>query len=838
MFKAIRIHLIALAIFFGAAALFNAPALTGKAIQQNDIKQYKGSAREVHHYRDTEGRQILWTNVMFAGMPTYVISANYGGELLKYIPKIFTATLSPAIGYPLLLMVGFYILALALKIDPMIGIAGGLAYGFSSYFMIVLEAGHNSKIHAMAYLPGILAGMIWAYRQRKILSGAAIFALFTGLELTARHPQMFYYFLFVAIPYGVWELVQAQKEKKLPDFIKATVFILLGGVLAVGANLPYLSNTYQYGKHSIRGKSELSSNQENKTDGLNRDYVTDWSYGIDESWTLLIPNFKGGPTGRIADNDKALDDVDQRFRQTIAGQNAYYGDQPFTSGPVYAGIVVILLAFLAFFFAKGSLRYVLLGAFLLTLALAWGRNFQGLTDFFLDNVPFYNKFRAVSSFMVIPEFILPLLAILALAGISRFDKSDWNASMKLLIGGQQKRGTVLLGAIGILGLFLVLNLLSPGLFNDFLSSQESTELPAALSNAGFNQAQADDFIMSLETARMSIFKSDVLRSLLFVVLAGLVLFLYQRGVLSKNYMVVSFAVLILVDLFPVNKRYLNSENFIDADRLEQNYGVQPTAADRAIMAQYAQDPYFRTLNLTVSTFNDASTSFFHFSLGGYHGAKLKIYQELVETQLNDDIQQLQLNMSRGLMGKQAFGSLNALNMLNTRYIIGQGKNGPVPVENPSRLGNAWFVNQVQNVASADEELAALKNIDPASTAVMRDKYAEKVGPLSPATGNIQLSSYDPEELVYEYESSGENLAVFSEIWYPENWVATIDGEEVELLRANYVLRALKVPAGKHTITMRYVDSVSGMANTLALISSLLILIAVPLLLIREKKAAA
>lgn len=838
MFKAIRIHLIALAIFFGAAALFNAPALTGKAIQQNDIKQYRGSAREVHQYRETEGRQILWTNVMFAGMPTYVISANYSGELLKYIPKVFTATLSPAIGYPLLLMIGFYILALALKIDPMIGITGGLAYGFSSYFMIVLEAGHNSKIHAMAYLPGILAGMIWAYRQRKILSGAAIFALFTGLELTARHPQMFYYFLFVAIPYGIWELVQAQKEKKIPEFFKATILLLLGGVLAVGANLPYLSNTYQYGKHSIRGKSELTSDKENKTDGLNRDYVTDWSYGIDESLTLLIPNFKGGPTGRIADNEKALDDVDRQFRQTIGGQNAYFGDQPFTSGPVYAGIVVILLAFLAFFFTKGSLRYVLLAAFFLTLALAWGRNFQGLTDFFLDHVPFYNKFRAVSSFMVIPEFILPLLAILALAGISRYDKADWNSNMKLLIGGQQKRGTVLLAGVGIVGLFLLVNLLSPGLFNDFLSTQERTELPAALSNAGFNQAQADDFTLALESARIAIFKADVLRSLLFMILAGLVLFLYQRGVLAKNYMVMGIALLIVLDLFPVNKRYLNSENFIEADRLEQNYGVQPSAADRSIMAQYAQDPYFRTLNLTVSTFNDASTSFFHFSLGGYHGAKMKIYQELAETQLNDDIQQLQLNMSRGLMGKQAFGGLNALNMLNTRYIIGQGKNGPVPVENPSRLGNAWLVNQVQKVASADEELAALKNIDPATTAVMRDAYADKVGALSPAAGTIRLISYDPEELVYEYESSGENLAVFSEIWYPENWVASIDNEEAELLRANYVLRALKVPAGKHTITMRYEDSASGLANTLALISSLLILVAVPLLLILEKKASA
>jgi len=815
------------------AALFNYPAFSGKAIEQNDIKQYKGSASEVHKYRDQEGRQILWTNVMFGGMPTYVISAVYGGELLKYIPKSINSILSPAVGYPLMLMIGFYILALAFKMDPHIGVAGALAYGFSTYFMIVLEAGHNSKIHAMAYLPGILAGMVWAYRQKKILSGAAIFALFTGLELSARHPQMFYYFLFLAVPYGLWELFQATKEKQLPSFLKGTALLVLGGLLALGANLPYLGNTYQYGKHSIRGKSELTSNQENKTEGLNRDYVTDWSYGKDESFSLLIPNFKGGPTGRIGADNKALEKVDNRYRQAIAQQNSYFGDQPFTSGPVYAGAVVVLLAFLAFFFAKGSLRYVLLGVFALTMALAWGKNFEGLTNFFLDHFPLYNKFRAVASFMVIPELILPILAILALAGISRFDKQDWQANMKLLIGGERKRGLVLQIATGIVAGFLLLNLVSPGLFNEFLSSQEASELPVALKNAGFNDNQSADFIDALEQTRISIFKSDVYRSLLFVLLAGAIFFLYQRGVLARNFMVIGLSILIVLDLFPVNKRYLNSDNFIDGEKLEKNYGVQASPADRAIMNQYASDPYFRTLNLSVSTFNDASTSFFHYSLGGYHGAKLKIYQELVEGQLGDDINSFRTMISSGNFQPGLFNQMPALNMLNTRYII-VDPNRP-PIENPARLGNAWLVSEVQSVSTADEELAAIRGLNPSRTAVMRSSYAEKLGEIGPGSGSINLSSYDPEELVYDYESNGESLAIFSEIWYPENWVATIDDEEVEILRANYLLRALKVPAGKHTIKFRYLDSVSGTSNTLALICSLLILIAVPVLLIRDNK---
>lgn len=835
MFKEIRIHLIAIAIFFGVTAIFNAPVFSGKTIEQNDIKQYQGSASEVTKYREGEDRQILWTNVMFSGMPTYMISAVYGGEILKKIPLAITGLLSTALAYPILLMLGFYILSLSLKVDPLIAIVGALAYGFSSYFMIVMEAGHNSKVHAMAYLPGILAGMIWAYRQRKLLIGAATFTLFMGLELAARHPQMFYYFLFLAIPYGVWELFQAIKDKQLPQFIKGTVFLLLGAFIAFGSNLPYLGNAYQYGKHTIRGKSELTHNQSNRTEGLDRDYVTNWSYGIDESWTLLVPNFKGGPTGQIGPDNKALDGINGQFKQAIAQQNAYFGDQPFTGGPVYAGAIVVLLAFLAFFFSKGSLRYVLLGVFFLTMALAWGKNWQGLTDFFLDHVPFYDKFRAVASMMVIPEFILPLLAILALSGISSIAEKEWSSKMKLLIGGMQSKSKVLLGGIGIMVLFLGLNYISPGILNDFLSDREAETLPGMLNNAGLNQAQANDFIFSLEEARISIFKADVLRSLLFVLLGGVLLFLYQRGALKKKYLLVGMMALVVLDLFPVNKRYLNKENFIDKDRLEKNYGVQPSPADQAIMQQYTTDPYFRTLNLAVSTFNDASTSFFHYSLGGYHGAKLKIYQELIEGQLGNDIEKFRTAINNRSFSPALFDQLPALNMLNTRYIIINPNSAPV--ENPGRLGNAWLVNSIKTVSSADEEIASLSGLNPKTTAVMRNEFAEKAGKAGPGLGSINLSSYDPEELVYEYNAESENLAVFSEIWYPENWIATIDGEETDILRANYVLRALKVPAGKHTISLKYVDKTSTLANTIALICSLLALIAVPLALFWDKKKA-
>jgi hypothetical protein len=830
-------HLIAVVTFLVLAAAFNAPVFSGKTLDQNDIKQHEGSAAEVVKFRENNDRQILWTNVMFSGMPTYLISALYSGEVLRHIPGAVNAVLNHTIGYIFLLMIGFYLLSRSLNVDYRLGIFGAIAYGFSTYFIIVLAAGHNSKIHAMAYLPAILAGMIWAYEHKRLWLGAGVFTFFLGLELSARHPQMFYYFLFLAIPYGIYNLVKAFRGKELPYFLKATALLLVGAALGVMSNLPYLMNTYEFGKQTIRGKSELTLENENKTEGLDRDYATAWSYGVGETFTLLFPNFKGGASEAIGANEKALEDVDPRFKQTIAGQRSYFGDQPFTSGPVYAGAVVMLLVLLSFFFLKGSFKYLLLGIMILTVALSWGKNFEGLTNFFLDNVPFYNKFRAVASILVIPEIILPLLAMLALSALSQI--KDWKEEVKLLVGGRHSKQKLLYYAAGALLTFIALNLIAPGLFNSFLTTQEAESLNQRLLGAGYNQAQASGFIDGLEGARQSIFKADVLRSFLFVALASGLLVLFQRGMLKQGALIVSMAILVLIDLFPVNKRYLNEDNFVNAKGLENNYGVQPTPADLAIMGQYqSDDPYFRTLNLTVSPFNNASTSFFHYSLGGYHGAKLKIYQEFIDYQLGSEIEMLKQSLQQQQFSPAMFAQMPGMRMLNARYVIVNPQ--AAPVENRARLGNAWLVQNVKEVATANDEIKAVGTIDPATTAVLRKSENAKVGPLpaNAGQGRITLKSYDPEKLVYSYQGTGENLAMFSEIWYPNNWVATVGGHEVPIIRANYLLRSLKLPAGQHEIVFEYVDKASGTANSIALASSILLLLALPVVIIVDRKRAA
>lgn len=831
MFQKILPHLLAVALFVALAAAFNAPVLSGKRIAQNDIKQHRGSAAEVIDFREQENRQILWTNRMFSGMPTYLISVINSGELMRYIPKaVNTLLINPAIGYPFLLMLGFYVLGLSLRLPPTIAAIGALAYAFSSYFMIILEAGHNSKIHAMAYLPGILAGMIWAYRRQNIAVGLALFSLFTALELSARHPQMFYYFLFLAIPYAIWEAFVAFRQKRLGGWLKASAFLLLGAVLALGSSLPYLQSTYQYGKHSIRGKSELSLDQGNKTDGLDRDYATAWSYGQAESFSLLVPNYKGGATGAIGSNEQAMAAVDARFRQTIAQQNQYFGDQPFTSGPVYAGAVVVLLALLALFLLPGGFKYLLLAVLAFTLALAWGKNFPGLTNWALDNLPFYNKFRAVSSLMVIPEFILPLLAALALGRFASWQKADWQKAQRLPLLGARPRAQLVLGGAALLLAFLLVSYLAPATFNSFLSSQESEQLPAMLSNAGLNAVQAQSFMDSLIGARQALFKADVLRSFWLVLVATALLWAWQRAWLKPQYALLGLGLLVLGDLWTVNKRYLNEDNFVPQSQLERSYGEEPSAADRFIQARYAQEPYFRTANLAVSTFNDATTSFFHYSIGGYHGAKSKIYQELIEQQLGGELEALRGALQNGRFQPDFFRQTPALNMLNTCFFIvdPSGK----PLENPYRLGNAWLVKELSVVADANAEIKALRDFDPAQKAILRQAQAEGLAPLPAGAGEgeVELTHYDPEELRYRYRSATANLVVFSEIWYPENWEVYIDGEAASLLRANYVLRALAVPAGEHEIRMVYRDKSLAQANNFAWLSSLLILLGAPLLL--------
>ncbi|WP_421754460.1 hypothetical protein [Croceimicrobium sp.] len=837
MLKKYGIHLIAISIFIALAAIFNAPVLSGKTIEQNDIMQYQGSSREIKEYRDKEDRQILWTNVIFSGMPSYMTSVIHDGEILKKIPSfINTILLDHSIGYIFMLMVGFYLLGISLNADPRVAMIGALAYGFSSYFIILLEAGHNAKIHAMVYLPAILAGMVWSYRRSKIFLGAGVFALFLSLELSARHPQMFYYFLFIAVPFGIYQGVKALMNKTLNQWIKASSLLIVGGLLALATNYPYLKSTLDFSKHTIRGKSELELNTGNATRGLDKDYITNWSYGIDESWTLLIPNFKGGKTGRIGDNETALDKVDNRFKQAISQQNSYYGDQPFTSGPVYAGAILVFLALMALIFYKGKLKYLFLAVFFLTLALSWGKNFMPLTDFFVDHFPYYNKFRAVSSMLVVPEFILPLLAILGLSTITQWSKSDWNQDLQIPIIGKRSKLKVFYIGSGALLLFLALNYVSPALFNTFLSNQEAETLPKALSEAGFNSDQSNLFMESLESARMGIFKADVLRSLFFILIGSALTWLFAQGQLRKNTYILGLGLLIVIDLFVVDKRYLNSDNFVKEQKLDENYGVKPTVADQFIIREYANDPYFRTLNLTVSPFNDATTSFYHYSLGGYHGAKLKIYQELIEHQLTNEIDIFRNALNSQQFSPNLFLQTPAMRMLNMRYAIINPNSQPI--ENTYRLGNAWAVQNIQSVESANDELFGLKNIDPSETAIMRKAFADKAGSLPANAGNaeIKLSSYDPEILEYNYQSATENLVVFSEIWYPEHWKVTIDGEPAELLRANYVLRALKVPAGKHDIKMEFtaVDNYKGI-ESVSLVSSVLILLLLPFSIYYQNK---
>ncbi len=822
MIKKARIHIIAVLSFLALSIIFNYPVLSGKTIEQYDNKQYKGSSREIREYREKDDRQIYWTNVIFAGMPSYMTSVVYDGEILKAIPRTLNKVFfDSSVNYMFLLMLSFYLLGISFKVDPLVAILGALGYGFSSYFPILLEAGHNAKIHAMAYLPGILAGMVWAYRRSKPLLGFGLFAFFLSLELGARHPQMFYYFLFLAVPYGIYEGIKAIRSKALPAWLKSTGFLIAGGVLALGTNYSYLKSTLDFGKHTTRGKSELTLNAENKTDGLDRDYVTDWSYGINESWTLLVPNFKGGKSSVLKDYETAMEAVDNRWQQQIGDNNAYFGDQPLTSGPVYAGAVIFLLAFLSLFFYKGNLKYLLLFSFVFTMALAWGKNFAGLTDFFLDNFPYYNKFRAVSSMMVIPEFILPLLAMLGLNALSQWDKAEWQKTLKLPFAGNVKRINALYIGGGILIGFLLLNVVSPGLFNDFINNREAEQFAEFASNPNANQAQLDEYIENLESARQALTKADVLRSLFYILVAGGITWLFGLGRLSRNGMLIGLSALVLLDLFVVDKRYLNKENFIAETKVENNYGVQVSPADQVIMQQYATDPYFRTLNLSVSPFNDATTSFYHYSLGGYHGAKLKIYMELIENQINNEIQSL-----NKVPIPQVFEQTPALNMLNLRYIISQPN--ARPIENPKRLGNAWLVKNIKEVNTADEELLGISDINPGETAILRGKHAELAGqlPTNAGTGSIKLKSYDPEKLVYDYNSSTENLAVFSEIWYPEHWKISIDGEETDLIRANYVLRAAKIPAGQHEITMEFLagENTAGQ-KTISLISSILVLLA-------------
>jgi len=841
-FKKYIPHVIAIVIFAVVTLIYFKPLLSGKVLKQDDIARHKGMSQEIVEYRNQYKTDPLWTNSMFGGMPAYQISTFYPSNWIAKLDNVFKLFIPLPAGYVFLYFLGFFILLLCLEVNPWLAIIGGLAYGLSSYFFIILEAGHNSKANALGYLPALLGGVILLFRGKHGL-GFAVTTLFTAMELNTNHVQISYYgYILIGFVIAGYFLTSI-KQKQLSVFFKATAFFVIATLIGILPNAGNLMTTNEYGKYSTRGKTELTinsnlkANDNNTTSGLDRDYATKWSYGIGETFTFLIPDFKGGGSTPIGNAyPEALKKVNPDYRQQVAGSYAYFGDQPFTSGPVYIGAIIILLSVLGMFVIKNPIKWPIFFATLLTVALGWGGNFMALTNLFLNYMPGYNKFRAVAMIMVIAELTLPLLAILAINELLKV--KNWNDKLKLnLIKKEITLKKVLIITVSIVGGFCALSYLLPDVFNSFTASGEEEQMVRQAVQAGNPEAQVrpaiTEIMAQIEIARKSIFKADALRSLIFVILGFGALCLFFTNKIKKELLFIALGLFIVIDLWTVNARYVNDKSFITKEQNTQNLVVK-TAADDEILKDSSLD--YRVLNLTVSTFNDAQTSYYHKSIGGYHGAKLKRYAELIDFHIDNELDLFRKNAGKAFASdsllNDLMGRLQAINMLNTKYFIipGGDEQGNIPLANKQANGNAWFVSNLKIVASADSEIVGLYNINTKTQAIVNQKYQTELGLKANynASGTIKLLNYKPNDLEYESNNTDEGFAVFSEIYYPKGWNAYIDGQLKPHANVNYVLRGLNIPAGKHKIEFKFEPQTYKTGGTIAMIGSLLVLLSVGL----------
>lgn len=770
--------------------VYFSPIMQGRRLKQHDIEMYKGMSKEIVDYKAQTGEQSLWTNSMFGGMPAWNIGVPQTSNLMTYIHRALAVGFPHPIGAVFISMLGFFILLMVLDCKVWISFIGALAYGFTSYLFIVIGAGHNSKAMAMAYMAPVIAGILLTYKG-KYLWGAVLTAIALALEIRAGHLQITYYLLLIVVCIVIAELVEAIKAKQYLHFLKSSGILAGVAIIAILTCTTTLYANYEFGKETMRGKPVLKKNVENQTKGLDRDYVTQWSYGIGETWSLMIPNAKGGASEYIGNTNPALDKCDSRYRSTIAQQNAYWGDQPGTSGPVYVGAIVCFLFVLGLFVVKGKYKWVLLAATVLSILLSWGKNFMGFTDFFLDYVPGYNKFRAVSMTLVMAEVCMPLLAFLALAEI--FKNPDMLKQNK----------KYLYISLGITGGLCILFYAMPQVFFNFLSQGEAAQFKQL--SAGQDGALYSTFANELEKVRVAIFKKDAMRSFLYIYVAAIIMLLSLSGKMNKNYMFVTLALLVVADMFTIDKRYLNNDNFIDKRKADKPFVMSDV--DKQILQD--KDLDYRVINLTVSTFNDASTSYFHKSVGGYHGAKLRRYQDIIDQYLS----------------KQSPNYWKVLNMLNTRYVIYSKDRNKMASRNYEAFGNAWIVSDIKWVATPNEEIDAIADTDVKEVAIVNNEFKNLLGDFvaTPSEGAIQLIDYKPNELTYGFDSSKDELVVFSEIWTKKGWKMWVDGKESPLFRSDYILRSAIIPAGQHEIVMRYEPSIWRIGNTIQLITSLLIL---------------
>lgn len=786
--------LIAILAFIVISFIYFFPAITeDRILFQHDTVAGAGAGQEAKEYYERTGERTRWTNALFGGMPTYQMSPSYDStEPLTFVQKVYHLFLPNYVWLTFIMMLGFYILLRAFGIPAWLAGLGGIIWGFSSYFFILIAAGHIWKFITLAYIPPTIAGIVLAYRKKYLLGGI-ITALFMAMQILSNHVQMTYYFLFVILFMVGAFFEDAWRKKELPQFFKATGVLIVAGLIGVSINLSNLYHTYEYSKETMRGKSELKyegAAAKQTSSGLNRDYITQWSYGIGETFSLLVPNVKGGASVPLSRSEKAMEKANPMYSSLYSQLTQYFGDQPMTSGPVYVGAFVLMLFILGCFIVKGPMKWALLGATIFSILLSWGKNFMGLTDFFIDYIPMYNKFRAVSSILVIAEFTIPLLAILTLKEI--LTKPE-------LLKEKLKYIYISFGLTGGLALLFAI---APRLF--FPTYIPGNEM-AALQNA-LPADQLSPIIANLEEMRVHLFTSDAWRSFFIVTIGTLLLLAYNAKKLKATWTVAAIALLCLGDMWSVNKRYLYDEQFIP--KSEQTATFRKTQTDELILQDPSLD--YRVLNFAGNTFEENNTSYWHKSVGGYHAAKLRRYQEMIDHHIAKEMQAAyqEVATAGGQMDSVNAAKFPVLNMLNTKYFIfPAGQQGQtVPIENPYTFGNAWFIDKIQYVNNANEEIDAIGQVDLQQTAIVDSKFKEALKGVNEgykdSLSTIRLTSYEPNQLVHETSSPQDGIVVFSEIYYP-GWTATIDGKPADIARADYILRAMNVPAGKHTIEMRF-----------------------------------
>ncbi|MFK2269927.1 YfhO family protein [Bacteroides fragilis] len=786
--------LIAILAFIVISFIYFFPAITeDRILFQHDTVAGAGAGQEAKEYYERTGERTRWTNALFGGMPTYQMSPSYDStEPLTFVQKVYHLFLPNYVWLTFIMMLGFYILLRAFGIPAWLAGLGGIIWGFSSYFFILIAAGHIWKFITLAYIPPTIAGIVLAYRKKYLLGGI-ITALFMAMQILSNHVQMTYYFLFVILFMVGAFFEDAWRKKELPQFFKATGVLIVAGLIGVSINLSNLYHTYEYSKETMRGKSELKyegAAAKQTSSGLNRDYITQWSYGIGETFSLLVPNVKGGASVPLSRSEKAMEKANPMYSSLYSQLTQYFGDQPMTSGPVYVGAFVLMLFILGCFIVKGPMKWALLGATIFSILLSWGKNFMGLTDFFIDYIPMYNKFRAVSSILVIAEFTIPLLAIFTLKEI--LTKPE-------LLKEKLKYIYISFGLTGGLALLFAI---APRLF--FPTYIPGNEM-AALQNA-LPADQLSPIIANLEEMRVHLFTSDAWRSFFIVTIGTLLLLAYNAKKLKATWTVAAIALLCLGDMWSVNKRYLYDEQFIP--KSEQTATFRKTQTDELILQDPSLD--YRVLNFAGNTFEENNTSYWHKSVGGYHAAKLRRYQEMIDHHIAKEMQAAyqEVATAGGQMDSVNAAKFPVLNMLNTKYFIfPAGQQGQtVPIENPYTFGNAWFIDKIQYVNNANEEIDAIGQVDLQQTAIVDSKFKEALKGVNEgykdSLSTIRLTSYEPNQLVYETSSPQDGIVVFSEIYYP-GWTATIDGKPADIARADYILRAMNVPAGKHTIEMRF-----------------------------------